>query len=261
MRSIVAAPLGTIALVAALLSAALSPARASQDPPAANDQPDRLYRLPGAQPPAGAPVPRGLAPLLPVPRADQQAPGANQPPTEEKSVAKPAEPLPDMELPEGRQKILDDLFSRLRQSQDHDESRFLVAAIQRVWMHSGSDTADLLMSRATQTMQAQGWSMATDLLDKIVEISPNWAEGWNKRATARYLADDFSGAVEDIAHTLALEPRHFGALRGLGDILQRLEMYKLALRAYRAALELNPNQDNLRKMIDKLALDVEGHNI
>ena len=181
------------------------------------------------------------------------------PPADKPSEA--ALPAPDINQPEGRKKILDDLFNRLSHATDEREAHALTQAIERVWMRSGSDTADLLMSRAAQAMENKDLDLTSAVLDKIVVIAPDWAEGWNKRATARFTADDYAGAIEDIAHVLALEPRHFGALAGLGFMLQRMDMKKGALAAFRKALEINPAQDELRKTVQKLTVVVDGRDI
>lgn len=163
--------------------------------------------------------------------------------------------------PAGRQKILDELFDRLAKAQDDLEAKGIAGAIDRVWMRSGSDTADLLMNRALQAIGHKNLALSQELLDKIVIIDPTWAEGWNKRATARFLAEDYLGAMEDLAHVIALEPRHYAALTGMGFILQRQGFHKRALQVFRRALELNPRQEELQKIVHKLTLDVEGQPI
>ena len=160
-----------------------------------------------------------------------------------------------------RQKILDELFGRLVKAQDEPEAKGIAGAIQRVWMHSGSDTADLLMARALQAMDLKDYRLSQEILGSLVEIEPEWAEAWNKRATARFLADDERGAMQDVAHVLVLEPRHFGALAGMGIILQRRGFDKEALRVFRRALELNPHQEEISRTVDKLSLDVDGRGI
>ena len=162
---------------------------------------------------------------------------------------------------QGRSKVLDELFARLAKAQDAVEAKGVSGAIERVWMHSGSDTADLLMNRALQALHRKDYTLSQELLGSIVEIEPKWAEGWNKRATVRYLAGDAMGAMQDIAHVLALEPRHFSALSGMGFILQARGFDARALEAFRKALELNPRHDDLRRLVDKLTLEVEGQGI
>ncbi len=173
-------------------------------------------------------------------------------------TAAAARPRFDLNLPEGRKQALDDLFARLAQAGDAREANVLQAAIQRVWMHSGSDTADLLMSRANEAMHKKDWALSEQVLGKLLEIQPDWAEGWNQRATERYSNDDFAGSIEDVAHVLALEPRHYGALTGLGFMFQKMDMKKQALRVFRRALEINPRQDELRKIVDKLTPEIDG---
>ena len=161
----------------------------------------------------------------------------------------------------GRQKVLDDLFDRLAKAKDDVEAKGVSGAIERVWMHSGSDTADLLMGRAMQALKRKDYALSQELLSAVVEIEPDWAEAWNKRATVRYLADDAMGSMQDIARVIKLEPRHFGALSGMGFILQRSGFDKRALEAFRKALEISPQQEEIRRLVEKLTLSVEGQGI
>ncbi len=163
--------------------------------------------------------------------------------------------------PAGRQDILDELFQRLEKTRDADEAKGISGAIERVWMRSGSDTADLLMERASTIIRQKDWKLAEDLLDRLIEIEPQWAEVWNKRATVRFFADDSSGAMEDLAHVLQLEPRHFTALVGVGVILEKTERNAEALRVFRRALEINPQLDEVRAKVEKLTITVEGRDI
>ena len=182
------------------------------------------------------------------------APG-DRPDVSTSAQVKPADPQ------KGRQKVLDDLFDRLAKAQDDVEAKGVSGAIERVWMHSGSDTADLLMGRAMQALKRKDYALSQELLNAVVEIEPDWAEAWNKRATVRYLADDAMGSMQDIARVLKLEPRHFGALSGMGFILQRSGFDKRALDAFRKALEISPQQEELRTLVEKLTLSVEGQGI
>ncbi|HEY1943392.1 MAG TPA: tetratricopeptide repeat protein [Roseiarcus sp.] len=136
---------------------------------------------------------------------------------------------------------LDELFSRLAAAKDSDETAGIVALIDRLQLQSGSPTSDLLMQRAVATMERGDYSVSLTLLDAIVDLQPDWAEGWNRRATARYLAGDAKGAVADIAQTLARNPRHLGALAGLGMILEDSGQREQALRAYQRALAIAPH--------------------
>ena len=117
------------------------------------------------------------------------------------------------------------------------------------------------MGRAMQAFSQKDYTLTQDLLGSVVEIEPGWAEAWNKRATVRFFANDDMGAMQDLAHVLALEPRHFGALSGMGFILQRGGFDKRALDVFRRALEINPRQEDVRRLVDKLTLEVEGQGI
>ncbi len=183
------------------------------------------------------------------------AAGERKPDASVSAQVKPADPE------QGRRKVLDELFERLVKAQDATEAKGVSGAIERVWMHSGSDTADLLMNRAMQALQRKDYALCQELLGSIVEIEPQWAEGWNKRATVRYLAGDPMGAMQDIAQVLALEPRHFSALSGMGFILQARGFDARALEAFRKALEINPRHEDIRRLVDKLTLEVEGQGI
>jgi tetratricopeptide (TPR) repeat protein len=114
------------------------------------------------------------------------------------------------------------------------------------------------MARAIAAMGVKSYDVAQTLLDKIVELYPDWAEGWNKRATLRFVLDDDKGSMADIAHVLKIEPRHVGALSGMGMILERDGFREDALRAYRRALAVAPQLESLKDSVDRLTKSVEG---
>ena len=156
---------------------------------------------------------------------------------------------------------LDTLYQRLAKTTEPDEAQGILAAIERAHMHSGSPASDLLMDRAMTAMRGQNAKLALELLDQIVLIDPDWAEGWNKRATVRFEQNDDTGSINDISRVLALDPRHVGALSGMGAIMQRNGYDKGALAAFKRVLELYPAQEGLGKMIEKLTGEVEGRGI
>ena len=193
--------------------------------------------------------------------AQDARPQRGAPPAAKSEPEKPDPSKPDPTQPAGRQRILDELFDKLAKAQDDRDARGLAAAIERVWMRSGSDTSDLLMSRAMQAMQGKDNMLALELLDRILEIHPDWAEALNKRATVKFLLEDYGGAMQDIASVLKLEPRHFSALSGMGFILQKTQNEKLAVKAFRKALELYPRQEEIKKIVEKLTGEVDGQDI
>ncbi len=172
------------------------------------------------------------------------------------------EPLPEAaaKLPT-RAEMLDKLLGRLAKANDAGEAQGIASLVEQIWMHSGSDTADLLMARAMTAMNGNRHDVAEALLDQILALQPDWAEAWNKRATLRFLDNDDAGSMEDIGHVLTLEPRHFGALSGMGFILERHGEDKAALTALRRVLELYPEDTDIRKAVDKLSPAVEGQGL
>jgi tetratricopeptide (TPR) repeat protein len=160
-----------------------------------------------------------------------------------------------------RKQMLDDLFDRLHNAGGQEDSQRIAASIEQVWLQSDSETANLLMQRAIVSMQARQYPLALSLFDKLVALEPDWAEAWNQRATTRFLAGDTDGAMADINQVMKLEPRHFGALAGMGMILQGEGLDKSALEIFKKALGIYPLEPNIQKLVEKLTLDVEGQDI
>lgn len=160
-----------------------------------------------------------------------------------------------------RGQMLDVLFKQLSAAENPDEARAVAAVIEKIWAQSDSDTASLLMERAAAAMSTRQYPLALQLFDKIILLQPTWAEAWKNRATLRFLADDLDGAMADIEQVLKLEPRHFGALAAAAVILRKEGLDKNALAAFRKALEINPQQPELRSIVDKLEVEVDGRGI
>ncbi|MDQ6703921.1 MAG: tetratricopeptide repeat protein [Pseudomonadota bacterium] len=160
-----------------------------------------------------------------------------------------------------RKQMLDALFVRLRNAGDRGDAQRIAASIARVWLQYDSDTANLLMQRATVSMQARQYPLALSLFDKLVALEPDWAEAWNQRATTRFLAGDTDGAMADINQVMKLEPRHFGALAGMGMILQGAGLDKSALEIFKKALGIYPLEPNIQKLVEKLTLEIDGQDI
>ena len=110
-----------------------------------------------------------------------------------------------------------DLYARLAAAKDADETSGIITLLLHSYSESGSDTADLLLKRARQAIGVENYADALKILDATIALQPDWAEGWNARATARYLDDDYKGSMADIAQTLKRDPKHLGALMGMGD--------------------------------------------
>lgn len=153
---------------------------------------------------------------------------------------------------------LERLFQRLHDAATQEEAEGVARLIQRRWARSGSDTADLLMTRAQQALKDKQNELAIELLDRVISLQPDWAEAWNQRANALYLMGDPIRSMLDIGETLKREPRHYGAMMGLGMILRQQGDDKAAMKAFRKALEIYPQFDAVKKAVDSLKTDVDG---
>jgi tetratricopeptide (TPR) repeat protein len=156
---------------------------------------------------------------------------------------------------------LDTLFSALKVAPNEDVARAIENQIWAVWMISGSDTCNLLMVRVKAAIDTKDYDLAVKLLSDIIEIKPDYVEAWNQRATVYYMQDDYAHAIADLGQVLAREPRHFGALSGLGLMLQELGDDKDALAAYRDALKIDPHLERIPDAVKELSQKVEGRPI
>lgn len=183
-----------------------------------------------------------------------QRPPRELPPKANDRPPVPAKPAEDR----ARANSLEGLLERLAAAKDETEARGIATLIERRWSRSGSDTADLLMSRAGEAFRDKDYGLAIELLDRVLTLRPEWAEAWHRRATAFYLLDDPVRAVSDLQQALAREPRHFSAWAGLGHVLMAGENKKGALEAYRRAQAIHPHMERLKELIDRLKPDVDG---
>jgi Flp pilus assembly protein TadD len=160
--------------------------------------------------------------------------------------------------PAGAQETgLDQLYAELA---DPDNPRWQRAAsdIQREWSKSGSASMDLLLKRGQEAIEAGDYTAAIEHLTALTDHAPDFAEGWNARATAYFFAGQFGPSVQDIQRTLALNAHHFGALAGLGMILEESGKDASAMAAYRASLAINPHQDRVSEALARLEKKSSG---
>ncbi len=156
---------------------------------------------------------------------------------------------------------LDFLFGALKIAPDATSAKAIEERIWAVWIVSPSDTTNLLMSRVKTAIDGKDLDLAVRLLDAIISIKPDYIEAWNRRATIHYMRKDFDRSLTDIRHILAHEPRHFGALAGLGLIMQDFGDDKRALEIYRRALAVHPQLPRIPELIKSLTEKVEGRDI
>lgn len=198
---------------------------------------------------------RGFGPGNPQDPQDSLAPRRVGP--------KAANPHPEPpKSPQERQaQELERLFGKMRDADDERESQSAGAAILHRWSQSGSDTIDLLAARALAAEVVGAPSLARALLDYIVALSPNWPEGFVRRARVMASEGDVAGALADLETAARLEPKRFDALEALGALSEKAGDRKRALSAYRKALEIEPRNESVRKNEERLHIEVDGRDI
>lgn len=153
---------------------------------------------------------------------------------------------------------LDPLFQRLQSTADATDAAAVEQQIWQIWIESDDSVVSGLMREGMTAMSRGDYDGALERFDRMVDAAPEFAEGWNKRATVHYYMGQYEASVLDIQQTLQLEPRHFGALSGLGLIYDALEQREAALRSFEAALEINPHLDGIKTRIEELRQELEG---
>ena len=188
----------------------------------------------------------------------------DQPPLPQPPAAvEPMQPPDNLPKPQRGDRVrnLDFLFEALKVAPDDVSAKGVEDRIWALWLASGSDTANLLMSRVKDAVEAQDLNLAITLLDAIIAIKPDYTEAWNRRATLYYMKKDYGAALADIQQVLAREPRHFGAMSGLGMILQEFGDDKHALEVFRRVLTIHPRLQRIPDMVKQLTEKVEGRDI
>ena len=134
-------------------------------------------------------------------------------------------------------------------------------AIALEWSKSGSAAMDLLLQRGRDALEEGEIETALQHLRALTDHAPDFAEGWNTRATAHFRAERYGLAIEDISRALALEPRHFGAMIGLATILREVGREEEALAVLRRVHALNPHRDNVTEGIERLSQRLDGETL
>jgi tetratricopeptide (TPR) repeat protein len=208
---------------------------------------DRSALAQGAPPQSQPPKP-GHPPQSSKPPQASQAPQPNQ------RAALP-------KTPAEREKTLSDLYAILAAADDEDSAKAIAEAIERVWLHSGSPTVDVLMERAMKAVADKKLDLAMKLLDHVVVLAPDFTEAWNRRAYVYFVKNDVDHALGDLRRALALDPNHFKALDGLAQILREIGQKKPALKAFRQLLEVHPYWSGAKQAVEELERDVDGQGI
>ena len=187
----------------------------------------------------------------------QKLPGP--PAAESKKLPEPPAKLP--RIAGDRTRGLDFLFGALKVAPDEASAKHVEARIWALWTTTPSDTVSLLMMRAKTAIEKSNPDVALKLLDSVIKLRPDYIEGWNRRATLYYVKNDYARSLADIKEVLTREPRHFGALAGLGMIMQELGEERRALEAFRKALAINPRLERIPDLVKTLTEKVEGRDI
>lgn len=156
---------------------------------------------------------------------------------------------------------LDALFADIKRTADPQIAADIERRIWSIWVDAGDPELNRLMQAGTDAMAAGQIEFAIEVFTSVVEQSPSFAEGWNKRATAYYLNGELTASVVDIERTLALEPRHFGAVSGLGLIFLSRGDKLGALKAFERVLEIHPNAPGARAHIRLLKEALKGQGV
>lgn len=200
-----------------------------------------------------------------APRAERAPEGPVQDPADNEPRKRPFHRVPGASSvpddPAQRAKLLSDLYAHLATSEDEAAAQSTAAAIERVWLSGGGDTVGLLMERALGVHKQKNADLALKLLDAVTELAPDYPEGWNRRAYILYMENDTSRALGDLRRVLALDPNHFKALDGLGQILREIGQKKAALEVYRKLLDVHPFWPGAKDVVAELEREVKGQGI
>lgn len=156
---------------------------------------------------------------------------------------------------------LDKLFGELKRERNEVAATRISQRIWQEWFKSDSSSIDLMMGWAKKAMDEQKFDIALDFLDQVVTLDPKYPEGWNRRATAHFMMHNYGKSMADIEQTLELEPRHFGALAGMAQIMQSRGAKELALSAYQRVLDIYPMDRNAQNQVSTLSEELTGQSI
>ena len=175
----------------------------------------------------------------------------------------PAAPAtPDVPAaPMTKQARLDKLFSDLKRERNEKAAERIAGNIWSEWFQSGSASIDLMMLWSQKAMDNQKFDVALDFLDQVVTLQPSYAEGWNRRATVHFMMKNYGKSMSDIDRTLQLEPRHFGALSGLAQIMALTGHKQSALEAWQKVLAIYPMMRSAQDQVATLSEELAGEGI
>jgi tetratricopeptide (TPR) repeat protein len=160
-----------------------------------------------------------------------------------------------------KQARLDQLFSDLKRERNEKAAERIAGSIWSEWSQSGSASIDLMMQWSQKAIEGQKFDVALDFLDQVVTLQPTYAEGWNRRATVHFMMKNYGKSMSDIDHTLQLEPRHFGALSGLAQIMALTGHKQSALEAWQKVLAIYPMMRSAQDQVGTISEELAGEGI
>ncbi|TGQ30436.1 MULTISPECIES: hypothetical protein [unclassified Mesorhizobium] len=160
-----------------------------------------------------------------------------------------------------KQARLDQLFADLKRERNEKAAERIAGSIGNEWLQSGSASIDLMMQWSQKAAEDQKFDVALDFLDQVVTLQPAYAEGWNRRATVHFMMKNYGKSMSDIDHTLRLEPRHFGALSGLAQIMAETGHKQSALEAWQRVLSIYPMMRSAQDQVATLSEELAGEGI
>ncbi|MCA0031031.1 tetratricopeptide repeat protein [Mesorhizobium sp. B263B2A] len=187
-----------------------------------------------------------VAGALPAMADDQAAPPA--------APNAPAAPMT-------KQDRLDKLFTDLKRERNEKAAERIAGNIWNEWSQSGSASIDLMMQWSQKAIENQKFDVALDFLDQVVTLQPSYAEGWNRRATVHFMMKNYGKSMSDIDRALQLEPRHFGALSGLAQIMALTGHKQSALEAWQKVLVIYPMMRSAQDQVATLSEELAGEGI
>ena len=173
----------------------------------------------------------------------------------------PAQDITPQPPPKTKAERLDKLFSDLKRERNEKAAERIANQIYLVWSDSGSASIDLMMQWSQKAVEDQKFDGALDFLDEVVTLQPDFVEGWNRRATVNFLMKNYAKSMADIDRVLELEPRHFGALSGLAQIMADTGRKEQALKAWQRVLDIYPMLRNAQQQVSTLSEDLAGESI
>ncbi len=166
--------------------------------------------------------------------------------------------LPENLTVKQRGPLLKSLYMRLRHASSRAAAKSVAEAIEQIWLTSGDDNIDFIMQNAILAMEEEDFVVAEELLDRVIELRPTYAEGWNKRAMVHFMKSEHKKAFGKLRQALALDPRHFQALHGLALVMQELGDNRGALQTYRVLLRNHPQFSEALEAVEELSRTVNG---